>query len=390
MVVTPFNEARMRRFISDRDFFRKRRVRLRNAKNRNAMLFVQGEGRGHLTQAIAVFHMLKRLNYEIPKVAVGIPRNRQVPQYAKDLFGDALVTYHTLEIIYKHGRKVDKLGTIFRNVIRAPGYIRSRRIIRKYVRQHRPAYILNFFEPLAALAVVDLSYPTHRISVSHQNLFMFSPEFPLEGHFIDAFVTRFLTQLANVRTDHMMVLSLYPIDAPSKRFTICPPLLREEIYKLQTTQDEDVLVYLLNQEYLNEIEKLAERHPQLQFVCFCDHKHADAIYRARTNLTICKLDGSRFIEHMRHSKYVVTTSGFETVAEAIYMGKRVVAIPVQNHYEQNCNGSDLQRSGLGFMRENYDFQLDTMAFPDNAQLTGPTRTWFDRKEEIFFRVFDNP
>ncbi len=199
------------------------------------MLFVQGEGRGHLTQAITVYHMLKRLNYNIPKVAVGIPRNREVPQYAKDIFGDSLFTYQTFEIIYKHGRKVDKLGTYFRNVVRIPGYIRSRYIIRKNVRKFRPAYILNFFEPLAALSVVDLSYPTHRISVSHQNLYMFSREFPLEGHFIDAFVTRFLTQLANVRTDHMMVLSLYPIDSPSKRFTICPPLLRDEIYSTETT-----------------------------------------------------------------------------------------------------------------------------------------------------------
>jgi len=353
------------------------------------MLFVQGEGRGHLTQAITVYQMLKRLNYEIPKVAVGIPRNRKVPQYAMDIFGDALFTYHTFEIIYKHGRKVDKFNTFFRNIIRAPSYFKSRAIIRKYVRQHRPAYILNFFESLAALAVVDLSYPTHRISVSHQNLFMFSREFPLEGHFIDAFVTRFFTQLANVRTDHMIVLSLYPLDPPSKRFTVCPPLLREEIYRMETTQDEDVLVYLLNHQYLNEIIELAKQHDHLNFTCFCDHKHTEAEFQESPNLRICKLDGVKFLERMRNAKYVVTTSGFETVAEAIYMGKRVVAIPVQNHYEQNCNGSDLQRSGLGAMRGDYNFNLKELEFPSKDQLEGSTKAWFDRKEEIFFKVFDS-
>jgi len=364
-----------------------RRLRLLQKKNRNAMLFVQGEGRGHLTQAITVFHLLKRLNYDVPKVAVGIPRNRQVPQYAQEIFGDSLFTYHTFEIIYKQGRKVDKFGTYFRNVMRAPSYLRSRQKIRKYVRQYRPAHIINFFEPLAALSVVDLSYPTNRISVSHQNLFMFSREFPMEGHFIDAFVTRFLTQLANLRTDHMMVLSLYPIKSPSKRFTICPPLLRDEIYSMQTTQDEDVLVYLLNHEYLNEIVELAERHPKLYFTCFCDHKHSETEYEERENLKISKLDGHKFIERMRNSKYVVTTSGFETVSEAIYMQKRVVAIPVQNHYEQICNGNDLQRSGLGAMQADYDFHLDEMDFPSPEHLSSSTRSWFDQKDDVFSKVF---
>jgi uncharacterized protein (TIGR00661 family) len=168
-----------------------------------------------------------------------------------------------------------------------------------------------------------------------------------------------------------------------------PSLLRDEVYQLETTQQEDVLVYLLNQEYLNEIIQLADRHGNLKFICFCDHKNEAAQFKERENLTICRLDATKFIEHMRHCKYVVTTSGFETVAEAIYMGKKVVAIPVQNHYEQNCNGSDLQRSGLGASRNDYDFRLDELVFPDNDALAGPTREWFDRKEEIFFRVFDS-
>ena len=167
-------------------------------------------------------------------------------------------------------------------------------------------------------------------------------------------------------------------------------MLRDEIYALKTTEDEDVLVYLLNHQYLNEIIELAKRHPNLTFTCFCDHKHNEVEYQEGENLTICKLDGNKFIERMRNSKYVVTTSGFETVAEAIYMGKRVVAIPVQNHYEQICNGNDLQRSGLGAMKADYDFHLDEMSFLSKAEMDAATKAWFDRKEEIFFKVFDNP
>jgi uncharacterized protein (TIGR00661 family) len=39
---------------------------------------------------------------------------------------------------------------------------------------------------------------------------------------------------------------------------------------------------------------------------------------------------------------VITGAGFETPAEALYMGKRVMCLPIRGQYEQLCNAAALK------------------------------------------------
>lgn len=48
---------------------------------------VQGEGRGHLTQALALRQMLVNEGHEVVKVLVGKSRNRKVPDFFLDQIG---------------------------------------------------------------------------------------------------------------------------------------------------------------------------------------------------------------------------------------------------------------------------------------------------------------
>lgn len=44
-------------------------------------------------------------------------------------------------------------------------------------------------------------------------------------------------------------------------------------------------------------------------------------------------------------KAYLTTAGFESVCEALYLGKPVLMVPV--HVEQECNAWDAQKVGAG-------------------------------------------
>lgn len=44
---------------------------------------VQGEGRGHLTQALALKQQLLREGHEVVKVLVGKSKNREIPEFFK-------------------------------------------------------------------------------------------------------------------------------------------------------------------------------------------------------------------------------------------------------------------------------------------------------------------
>ena len=45
------------------------------------LFIVQGEGRGHLTQAIAMEDILRRNGHEVVEVLVGKSNNRQLPRF---------------------------------------------------------------------------------------------------------------------------------------------------------------------------------------------------------------------------------------------------------------------------------------------------------------------
>ena len=45
------------------------------------LFIVQGEGRGHLTQAISLSQMLRRHGHEVVEVLVGKSSNREIPAF---------------------------------------------------------------------------------------------------------------------------------------------------------------------------------------------------------------------------------------------------------------------------------------------------------------------
>ena len=48
------------------------------------LFIVQGEGRGHLTQAISLSQMLRRHGHEVVEVLVGKSSNREIPAFFLD------------------------------------------------------------------------------------------------------------------------------------------------------------------------------------------------------------------------------------------------------------------------------------------------------------------
>ena len=68
---------------------------------------------------------------------------------------------------------------------------------------------------------------------------------------------------------------------------------------------------------------------------------------------------------MAACKGLICTAGFESVCEAMYLGKPVVMVPVAGQYEQACNALDGEHSGAGKKADFFDFRLLTaLPHPD--------------------------
>ena len=53
-----------------------------------------------------------------------------------------------------------------------------------------------------------------------------------------------------------------------------------------------------------------------------------------------------FTKSMIESTGVITGAGFETPAEALYLGKKLLCLPIRGQYEQLCNAAALEQPGV--------------------------------------------
>jgi uncharacterized protein (TIGR00661 family) len=74
-------------------------------------------------------------------------------------------------------------------------------------------------------------------------------------------------------------------------------------------------------------------------------KHNKKIFRHK-NVSIQPIDNEKFIKSMAQSSAVLCGAGFETPAEALFMKKKLLVIPMKNQYEQQLNAAALKQMGV--------------------------------------------
>jgi len=68
------------------------------------------------------------------------------------------------------------------------------------------------------------------------------------------------------------------------------------------------------------------------------------------------LDDHAFLQQMAGCRAYASTAGFESICEAMYMGKPVLMVPA--HIEQECNAFDAMMAGAGVVSN--EFSLDRL------------------------------
>lgn len=95
---------------------------------------IQGEGRGHLTQALALKQMLLHEGHEVVKVLVGKSKNRVIPEFFQDKIGNPIEVFDSPNFLpSKDNRKFNLLRSLTYNTLLAPSYLSSIHLIRKNI-----------------------------------------------------------------------------------------------------------------------------------------------------------------------------------------------------------------------------------------------------------------
>jgi UDP-N-acetylglucosamine:LPS N-acetylglucosamine transferase len=91
---------------------------------------------------------------------------------------------------------------------------------------------------------------------------------------------------------------------------------------------------------------------------------------------------------MASSKGLITTAGFESVCEALFLGKPVMMVPVEHHFEQWCNSHDALNAGAGIRSDSFSITKIVEYHTHHTSKTEAFIAWYGTKEKTIFQAFE--
>ncbi len=352
------------------------------------LFIIQGEGRGHMTQALSMSQILREAGHEICGVLVGKSERRQIPKFFIDKIGIEVELLESPNFATdKKQKSVKPLKTIIQAVLGSKKYVKSLNRIHEIVEDRKPDIIINFYDFLGGIYNFLKKPKAKFICLAHQFL-IDHPEFDFPPkRKLDKASLKIGNKIVSLGADRILALSFQPFhDVEGEKLYVVPPLLRREVCRLKTSKGQHLLVYMLNPGYSSEVDHFHQKYPQEKLHCFWDKKDAPETLVIDELLTYHQLNDEKFIEKMASSKGYVTTAGFESVCEAMYLGKPVLMVPVQGHYEQACNAIDAKKAGAGIYSDSFEIEKLIDYLPQHKDISKAFRSWADKAPDIFLKM----
>lgn len=119
---------------------------------------------------------------------------------------------------------------------------------------------------------------------------------------------------------------------------IYSPIIKQEILLATPIDKGHITVYLSH--YSDELVlKALHKVNDFRFEVFSKKVKQLTISK---NVTLLPISNEGFTQSLIQSHGVITGAGFETPAEALYLAKKLLVIPIKGQYEQLCNAAALK------------------------------------------------
>ena len=352
------------------------------------LFIVQGEGRGHMTQAISMHDILIKNGHEVVEVLVGKSERREIPKFFFEKIHAPVHTYESPNFLVANNNKgILLFRSILYNLEHLGRYFKSLAFINKKINSTKPDLVINFYELLAGLTYAIYNPSTPYICLGHQFLLL-HPDFVFpKGQFLQRWMLNFNTRLTSFRAKKLLALSFSPMnDLPKKKLFVVPPLLRKEVLELIPEDGGYILGYMLNAGYSEEIVRWHQKQPHVLSHFFWDKKDVPEDMEAESNLFFHRINDVKFLSYMKDCSAYASTSGFESVCEAMYLRKPILMIPTKGHYEQKSNSVDAFRAGAGIVSESFDIEKLLDYIPRYDKKDQKFVTWTNTAEQRFLRL----
>lgn len=283
---------------------------------------IQGTGNGHLSRAKSIIPILLSKNIDLDLLVSGTQADILLPYPVK-------YTCHGLSFIFGKKGGIDKWRTYLT--------VNASRLKKEIYDLPITEYdlVINDFEPVSAWAAKIKNVPC--VGFSHQCAVIdeASPkavQSDVTGKFI-------LKKYAPCEQAFGLHFEAYT----SQMFT---PVIRDEIRQRTPSQANHYSVYLPS--YSDD--KLIQVFSQIKGVQWeIFSKHTTKAH-CLDNLKILPICNSEFVDSLVSCKGIICGAGFETPAEALFLKKKLMVIPMKGQYEQQCNAAALKKMGVPVLK----------------------------------------
>jgi uncharacterized protein (TIGR00661 family) len=297
-----------------------------------------------MSQSMALLEYLEEAGHRVEAVFVGCSSRAPVPDYYRECFRGRMHCIQSPCLIRSHNRKGILVGrTILHNLSRLFLYLGEVGRIREKIRDIRPDIVFNFYDPVGALALRKTDPEIVRIGIGHHFFLHLDGYRCNGGPVIHRWLLKLLTGVIMRSCDRVLALSLRETEG-NGRIEVIPPLIRREFRETRHTPGEKYLVYLLAEGYAYDLLIMARADPGFRADVFTA---AVPAIDMPPGLQVHSPDDAGFRQKMASCRGLIATSGFDTVAEAAYLGIPMIVVPLRNHFEQLCNSMDAERVGFG-------------------------------------------
>jgi len=348
----------------------------------SCLFMVQGEGKGHMSQALALREYLVDAGHTVDAVLLGTGSPDNVPDYFREVFSVNLRIFRSPWFLRTPNKKGIYVGrTLLFNLFHSAGYLKEIARIRREINAIKPDVIFNFYELLGALAMRKIDPGIRRIGLGHHFYLHLNKEQFRMGPVWHRALLGMHTRILMKSCDRVMALS-FRKEQGSDSILVVPPLVRREFREMKYAPGKRYLVYLLQEGFFYDLAQLARQEPDFQVDVFTSLKPDMEIPEG---IRLHPFDAKKFSKLMASCKGLITTAGFDTAAEAACHGIPLAVIPSRNHFEQHCNAKDITAKGIGIAVSHIDRGiLERM----HAFDCGDYRLWIEQAAEQLIKTIE--
>lgn len=291
----------------------------------NILYAIQGTGNGHLSRAMDIIPCLQE-HGNVDILVSGTQGDLSLPFPLK-------YKLRGLSFIFGKSGGVDLWKTLIKSNVRKLVKEINALPVEKY------DLVINDFEPVSSWACYMKDIPC--IGLSHQAAVL-ADEAPKPE------TTDMLGKL--ILKNYAPITSQYGFHFKAYENNIFTPVIRAQVRNQKIENKGHYTVYLPAYDDKRLISKLSQ-FKNVSWDVFSKHNRKAFTYK---NITVQPIHNEKFISSMASAEGVLCGAGFETPAEALFMKKKLLVIPMKNQYEQQLNAAALKDMGVPVIKNLHD------------------------------------